>query len=96
MAVKREKVTKVIDGGTFETSGRKKCIRLANVRAPEMGTRGGVRAAKFLEGLIGRRMVEVDTLGRDEFGSAIARVRVNGDSVNLVMNRKTRQLRQLG
>ena len=96
MAVKREKVTRIIDGETFETSGRNKSIRLANVCAPETGTQSGVRAAKYLDGLIGGRMVEVDTLGRDGFGSAMARVRVNGESVNLTMNRKLWQLLRRG
>ena len=92
MTVKREKVTRIIDGDTFETSGRKKPIVLANVLAPELKTRAGVRAAKYLESLIGGRTVEVDTLMRDKFGRAEARVCINGESVNYAMNRKLRQL----
>ena len=33
------KVTRVIDGDTFKVAGGK-AIRLANVRAPELGTKG--------------------------------------------------------
>jgi len=34
---RKEKVTKVIDGDTFETTSRKKPVRLANVDAPDKG-----------------------------------------------------------
>lgn len=90
MAVRRETVTRVIDGDTFQTSSRKKSVRLANVHAPEKGTAGGERATRQLRGLIGGRTVEVDTLARDKYGRAVARVKVDGKSVNLAMNRNLR------
>ena len=37
---RKEKVTRIIDGDTFETNRRKNPVRLANVDAPEKGQRG--------------------------------------------------------
>lgn len=34
---RKEKVTKIIDGDTFETGSRKNPVRLANIDAPEKG-----------------------------------------------------------
>ena len=88
MTAKREKVTRIIDGDTFQTASRKKSVRLANVHAPEKGTESGKKATRQLRGLIGGRKVEVDTLARDKYGRAVARVKVEGKSVNLTMNKK--------
>ena len=49
---RKEKVTNVIDGDTFETSSRKNPVRLANVDAPEKGTPGGTAATRALKQLI--------------------------------------------
>ena len=43
---RKEKVTKVIDGDTFETASRKNPVRLANVNAPEKGEPGYEEAKK--------------------------------------------------
>lgn len=37
---RKEKVTKIIDGDTFETDRRKHPVRLANVDTPEKGQSG--------------------------------------------------------
>lgn len=37
---RKEKVTRVIDGDTFETNRRKNSIRLAGYDAPEKGKKG--------------------------------------------------------
>ena len=88
MTVSRETVTKVIDGDTFETS--RHTVRLAHVHAPERGTEVGEKAARQLRGMIGGRSVEVNTLSHDNHGRAVARVKLNGKSVNLAMNRRLR------
>jgi endonuclease YncB( thermonuclease family) len=49
---RKEKVTKVIDGDTFETASRKNPVRLANVKAPEKGKAGAVKATVALRDLI--------------------------------------------
>ena len=91
MARRKETVTRVIDGDTFRTSCRKHSVRLANVDAPEKGTKGGVKATKQLKSLIQGQKVEVNTLARDIYGRAIARVTVDGKSVNLAINTKKKK-----
>ena len=91
MARRKETVTRVIDGGTFRTSCRKHSVRLANVGAPEKGTKGGAKATKQLKSLIQGQKVEVNTVARDIYGRAIARVTVRGKSVNLAINTKKKK-----
>jgi len=50
---RKEKVTKIIDGDTFETASRKKSVRLADVDAPEKGKPGSAKATEAL-----RKMLE--------------------------------------
>lgn len=91
MAKRKETVTRVIDGDTFRTSSRKRSIRLANVNAPEKGTKGGTKATKQLKSLIQGKKVEVITVARDVYGRSVARVIVNGKSVNLAMNKSKKK-----
>jgi endonuclease YncB( thermonuclease family) len=91
MARRKETVTRVIDGDTFRTSCRKHSVRLANVNAAEKGRKGGAKAAKALKELIQGQKVEVNTVARDVYGRAVARVTVRGKSVNLAMNKKTKK-----
>ena len=91
MAKRKETVTRVIDGDTFRTSTRKHSIRLANVNAPEKGTKGGAKATKQLKSLIQGQKVEVNTVARDVYGRSVARVTVNGKSVNLAMNKSKKK-----
>lgn len=86
---RKEKVTRVIDGDTFETSSRKNPIRLANVDAPEKGERGAVKATNELKKLIQGQEVSVDTVARDKYGRAVANVKVGRKSVNNAMKKKT-------
>ena len=51
---RKEKVTRIIDGDTFETNRRKNPVRLANVDAPEKGQRGAPQARKDLGTLFSR------------------------------------------
>lgn len=91
MAKRKETVKRVIDGDTFQTSARKHSVRLANVDAPEKGKRGSVKATQTLKSLIQGKKVEVRTIARDKFGRSVARVTVDGKSVNKAMNKKLKK-----
>lgn len=82
---RRERVTKILDGDTFETSSRKNPVRLANVDTPEKGEPGYQQAKDALERLIGGREVLIDTKARDNYGRSVANVKVGGKSVNAKM-----------
>ncbi len=84
----KEKVTKIIDGDTFETSRRKKPVRLANVDAPEKGQPGYAAAKKALGDLLKDQEVRIDTVARDKYGRAVAKVYIGRESVNKVMKEK--------
>ena len=79
---RRERVTKVIDGDTFETASRKRSVRLANANAPERKTAKGPAATRHLKQLIEGKMVSVDTVARDKYRRAVAKVKVGNKSVN--------------
>ena len=79
---RKERVTKVIDGDTFMTASRKNPVRLANVDAPEKGTRGGAAATKALKDMIQGETVSIDTVARDTYGRSVAKVKVGRNSVN--------------
>jgi len=85
MAKRKETVTRVIDGDTFRTSSRKHSVRLANVDAPEKGTKGGTKATKQLKSLIQGKKVEVNTVARDTYGRAVAKVKRGRINVNEAM-----------
>ena len=91
MAKRKETVTKVIDGDTFQTRCRKKSVRLANVNAPEKGTKGAAVATKALRNLVQGQKVEVNTVARDVYGRAVANIKVDGKSVNNAMNKKLKK-----
>jgi len=80
------RVTKVIDGDTFKVSGGK-AIRLAKVKAPELGTKGGAKARNELQGLVGKKTVSYNTVGKS-YGRNVANVKVGRKSVNQVMRNK--------
>ena len=86
---RKEIVTRVIDGDTFETGSRKNPVRLANVDAPEKGQRGAPAATQALRQLIQGQTVSIDTVARDTYGRSVAKVKVGGKSVNAAMRRKT-------
>jgi endonuclease YncB( thermonuclease family) len=91
MAKRKETVTRVIDGDTFRTTSRKHSVRLANVDAPEKGTKGGSKATKQLKSLIQGQKVEVNTVARDVYGRSVAKVKVNGKSVNKAMSKSKKK-----
>lgn len=85
---RKEKVTRVNDGDTFETTSLKQTIRLANVNATEKNTKAGPRSIRILRDLIGGETVTVDTVARDKYVRSVAVVSVGGKSVNRAMNKK--------
>jgi len=86
--MRKEKVTNIIDGDTFETANRKKPVRLANVDTPEKGERGYVKAKEDLRKLIGDEEVRIDTVSRDKYGRAVANVYLGRESVNKKIQKK--------
>lgn len=86
--VRKERVTKIVDGDTFETSSRKNPVRLANVDAPEKGQRGSVKATEALRKMIEGEEVKIETVGRDKYGRAIAKVYKGRESVNKKMKER--------
>lgn len=59
---RKEKVTRVIDGDTFETMSRKKTVRPANVDAPEKEQRGAAKATEVLRKMIGGEEVKLECI----------------------------------
>jgi len=82
----KAKVTRIIDGDTFKVQGGK-AIRLANVRAPELGTTGGAKARNELNERIGGKTISYNTVGKS-YGRDVANVKVAGKSVNQTMRNK--------
>ena len=85
---RKETVTKVIDGDTFETDKRKNPVRLANVDAPEKGQRGAAKAREKLRNLIEGKEVGIETVARDKYGRSVARIYLGRESVNKKMQGK--------
>ena len=88
---RKEKVTRVIDGDTFETDRRKNPIRLANVDSPEIGQRGGPTAKKALEKMILGEEVSIQTKARDKYARSVANVKLGRCSVNKAMRERTKK-----
>lgn len=88
---RKERVTRVIDGDTFETSSRKRPVRLANANAPEKGERGGAAATQALRNMIGGKEVSIETVARDQYGRAVANVKIGRNSVNKAVRERSRK-----
>jgi endonuclease YncB( thermonuclease family) len=84
----KEIVTKVIDGDTFGTSRRSKLVRLADVDAPEKNQPGYKKATEALKKLILGEEVRVETVARDRYGRAVAKVYLGHESINKKMQKK--------
>jgi micrococcal nuclease len=82
---RKERVTRVIDGDTFETASRKRPVRLAGVDTPEKAQPGYREAKEALARLIGGEIVAIDTKARDVYGRSVANVKVGRRSVNRAM-----------
>lgn len=90
---RKEKVTKIIDGDTFETASCKNPVRLANVDAPEKGQIGSAKAIEVLRKMILGEEVKIDTVSRDKYGRAVANVYKGRESVNKKMQKKVKVIR---
>ena len=87
---RKERVTKVIDGDTFETASRKRPVRLADVDAPERGKPGAAATTRTLRDLIEGEEVTIDTVARDKYRRAVANVYKGRQSVNRKMRSKVK------
>lgn len=83
----KEKVTKVRDGDTFETNKRKLAVRLEGVDTPEKGQPGYQKAKKALEKMILGEEVIVNTVARDKYRRAVAKVKKGRVSINNAMKK---------
>lgn len=86
--VRRERVTRIIDGDTFMTASRIKPVRLAGYNAPEKGQRGYASRTHALRRLIKGEKVEIHTITRDVYGRSVAKVIFKGKSINRELKRK--------
>ena len=81
---------RVLDGDTIELArkiqGTNK-IRLANVDAPELGSRSGNKARNVLRGLVGGKQVTIKPVGRS-YDRVVANVKLGHKSVNKRMREK--------
>ncbi len=83
------KVTKVLDGDTFETASGQR-VRLADVNAPEVGQPRADKATAKLHELVYGKNVSIDPVGTS-YGRVVANVTVGGKSVNSTMRRSISQ-----
>lgn len=83
----KAKVTRVIDGDTLKTPRR--FIRLANVDAPELVSRGGTKAKNQLKDMVQGKTISYKPLGKS-YGRVVAQVKLGSKSVNQVMRNKLR------
>jgi endonuclease YncB( thermonuclease family) len=83
----KARVTKVIDGDTLRIP--RKSIRLANVDAPELGSRGGTKAKNQLKDMVQGKTISYKPVGKS-YGRTVAQVKLGGKSVNQSMRNKVR------
>lgn len=84
---RKERVTRVIDGDTFETASRKRPVRLAGVDTPEKGQPGYRQAKDALARMIEGETVSIDPKARDSYGRTVANVKHGRRSVNKAMKK---------
>jgi len=84
---RKERVTRIVDGDTFETASRKRPVRLASVDTPEKGQPGYRQAKETLARMIEGETVTIDTKARDVYGRSVANVKVGRRSVNKAMKK---------
>jgi len=65
-------------------------VRLANVDAPEKVARGFQQTKEFLQAMIEKKEVSVETVARDKYSRSVADVRIGGQSVNKAAQRNTK------
>lgn len=84
---RKERVTEVIDGDTFQTNRRKYPVRLDGVDTPEKTQPGYQNAKQELKDLILGKDVTIETVARDKYRRPIAEVKVGTRSVNKIMKK---------
>ncbi|MCQ1536095.1 thermonuclease family protein [Methanosarcina sp. KYL-1] len=85
----RRKVTRVIDGDTFEVKtkiGDTNRVRITGYNAPELNERGGKRATKKLKDLIEGETVSLVPKARS-YGRVVADVRIGRRKVSKMMKK---------
>ena len=80
-----ERVVSIMDGRTFETAGRDLPVRLADVETPLRGRPGYGYAKLKLGRLIYGKDVDVEPVDKDRYGRTLAKVKLDGISVNSTM-----------
>lgn len=85
----RRKVTRVIDGDTFEVKtkiGDTNRVRIAGYNAPELNERGGKKATKKLKELIEGKTISIVLKARS-YGRLVADVRIDRKKVSKMMKK---------
>ena len=85
--VRKETVTKIIDGDTIETSVRKKRIRIEGIDTPEKGKPGYSEAKKALKQLLKDEKVTVTPVATDVYGRTVAKVKKGNRLVSTLMKK---------
>ncbi|MBW2576394.1 MAG: thermonuclease family protein [Deltaproteobacteria bacterium] len=85
--VRKETVTKIIDGDTIETSVRKKRIRIKGIDTPEKGQPGYSEAKKALNQLLKDEKVTVTPVATDVYGRTVAKVKKGNRLVSTLMKK---------
>lgn len=78
------KVIAVMDGDTVMVlrGGQKIKVRLANIDAPEKDQAYGSESRASLLGMVGRRVIQVDSQAVDQYGRIVGLLSVDGRNVN--------------
>jgi endonuclease YncB( thermonuclease family) len=80
--ITEQRDTRVIDGATFETALGPSLIGLAGVDVRGLRNKAGEALRKSLEKLISGKYVRIEAIGEDADGRILARVDLEGRSVN--------------
>jgi len=84
---RKETVTKIIDGDTFETSLRKKRVRIDSLDTPERGQSGYREAKNALSQLLKGEKVTVTPVATDNYGRTVAKVKKGNRLVSTLMQK---------
>lgn len=85
--VRKETVTKIIDGDTIETSVRKNPVRIQGIDTPEKGQSGYSAAKRELEKIIKDEKVTVIPVATDIYGRTIAKVKRGNTLIPTLMKK---------
>ena len=85
--VRKETVTKIIDGDTIETSVRKNPVRIQGIDTPEKGQPGYSDAKKALSELLKDQKVTVTPVATDVYGRTVAKVKLGDTLIPTLMKK---------